>query len=176
MTVKKSVQIGDPVLRETAVEIEDVETSYMQAIITDLIETMRADNLIGMAAPQIGESVRIFVTEIRETEFRTAAEASPLTVYINPEIYWVSHETEMGWEGCGSVANSGLFGEVKRAKEIKVKFTDETGVSREIEASGLLARVIQHENDHLNGIIFTDLCDPKSLVSREWYIENIAKR
>lgn len=181
MAIKNTVQIGDPVLRLSATSVGQADetafnSEYIQQTITDLIDTMREGQLVGIAAPQIGESVRIFVTEIRETQFRSKEEAEPLTVYINPEVVSVSHETELDWEGCGSIAHSGLFGEVERAKEITVKYTDQQGVSHETSASGLLARVIQHENDHLNGVMFTDLCDPKSLVSREYYIDHVAKR
>lgn len=171
----ETIQIGDPVLRETAQAVKVINDQHIQQIITDLISTMRENNLVGIAAPQIGESVRIFVSEIRETRFRKKG-TDELRIYINPEITTVSHETEIGWEGCGSVINSGLFAKVERAKQINVKFTDEMGVSREIKASGLLARVIQHENDHLNGVMFTDLCDPMTMVSREYYINNIANR
>lgn len=173
MAVRKTVQIGEPVLRETAKKVDSVSNPSVKVVIQDLVDTMREKELVGIAAPQLGESLRIFVSEIRETKFRTKEEVEPLTIYINPEIVSVSHETKLGYEGCGSVAHSGLFGQVERAREVTVKFTDETGVSREMNASGLLARIIQHENDHLNGVMFTDLCDPRTLVDREYYLKSI---
>lgn len=116
MAVRKTVQIGEPVLRETAVSVTDITNFEIQASIADLVETMRNEGLIGIAAPQVGESLRIFVSEVRETEFRSKEDADPLTIYINPKITHVSHETETDYEGCGSILSSGIFGKVKRAR------------------------------------------------------------
>ena len=172
MAVIKTTLIGEPVLRETAEQVLDVSDTHIQQTIADLVDTMREEQLIGMAAPQIGDPVRIFVSEIRETPLRKSG-FDMLRVFINPEITEFSRETELSFEGCGSIP--GLFGEVERSSEITVKYQDEKGVSCEMKAEGLLAHVIQHENDHLNGILFTDLADPKSLVSREYYIKHVLK-
>jgi len=170
MTTQETVQIGDPVLRETAQNAENIDS--VASIITDLTDTMQSEKLVGIAAPQIGVSARLFVSEIREGNMRNAP-VEPLCVYINPEIVHVSHETELDYEGCGSIAHGDIFGLVERSIEITVKYKDGVGVSREKTASGLLARIIQHEMDHLDGILFTDLCDPKTLVSREYYIKHV---
>lgn len=170
MSVIKTTLIGEPVLRETAESVIDVTDVRIQQTIADLIDTMREEQLIGMAAPQIGDPVRIFVSEIRETQFRKTG-FDTLRIYINPEIMSFSRETELDYEGCGSIP--GLFGKVERSVEIFLKYQDEEGVPREMTASGLLARVIQHEIDHLNGVLFTDLADPKSLVSKDYYIKHI---
>lgn len=172
MAVTKTVQIGAPVLRETAREVTDVSDATVQQLIIDLRDTMRHKSLVGLAAPQIDQLLRVFVSEIRETAIRKG-ESSPLQVYCNPKIVHVSHETELGWEGCGSIANGQLLGEVERPREITLQYQDERGVSHETKASGLLARIMQHEIDHLDGILFTDKCDPKSLVSREYYLKYI---
>lgn len=170
MSVIKTTLIGEPVLRETAESVIDVTDVRIQQTIADLIDTMREEQLIGMAAPQIGDPVRIFVSEIRETQLRKTG-FDTLRIYINPEIVAFSRETELDYEGCGSIP--GLFGQVKRSQQITLKYADEEGVPREMTASGLLARVIQHEIDHLNGVLFTDIADPKSLVSRDYYIKHI---
>ena len=180
MAMQETVLIGEPVLRlpatpvalagETSKKVANFNDEVVKNTVVDLIDTMRQQELAGMAAPQIRVSLAIFVTEIRETKYRSG-ETDELRIYINPEIVKLSHETELGWEGCGSIP--GLFGQVERAKEIAVNYCDKTGVSREITANGLLARVIQHEIDHLNGILFTDLADPKTFVSREYYLEHI---
>lgn len=172
MAVIKTVHIGDPVLRETAESVSNVSDVRIQQTINDLVDTMREEKLIGMAAPQIGDSVRIFVSEIRETSVRKSG-FDTLRVYVNPEITEFSRETILDYEGCGSIPS--LFGKVERAATVTVKYLDERGVSREMKAKDLLARVIQHEIDHLNGILFTDLADSKSLVSREYYIKHILK-
>jgi len=166
MSVRETILIGEPVLRETAQPVHNHDSEQTQQIIHDLTDTMRADELIGIAAPQIGESVRVFVSEIRETEYREGI-SDELRVYINPDITHFSRETELDWEGCGSIP--GLFGKVERSTEITVNYVDKSGVSREMNATGLFARVIQHEVDHLDGILFTDHADPRSLVSAEYY-------
>lgn len=170
MSIKPSVLIGEAVLRETAKEVSNQDSDEIQSYITDLVDTMRKEELIGLSAPQLNVSKQIIVTEIRETKFRKG-ETDDLRVYINPEITYFSRETTLDWEGCGSIP--GLFGKVERSSEINLKYTDETGVSHEMSATGLLARVIQHEVDHLNGILFTDLADPQSLVSREYYLKHV---
>lgn len=179
MPIRETVQIGEPVLRLSATPVGQadetaIDSEHIQALTTDLIDTMRKEGLVGIAAPQVGESLRIFVTEVREGNKRGAA-TDPVTVYINPMIIATSFETEVDYEGCGSISHGELFGKVERSKEITIKYTDKNGVSREKTASGLMARVIQHENDHLHGVMFTDLCDPKSLVSREYYLKLINK-
>lgn len=173
MSVIKTTLIGEPVLRETAEFVENVTDFHIQQTIADLVDTMREEQLVGMAAPQICDPIRVFVTEIRETEFRKEG-FDTLRVYVNPEITHFSRETELGFEGCGSIPD--LFGEVERAAEVSLSYKDEKGVSREIHASGFLARIIQHEIDHLNGILFTDLADPKTLVSRDYYIKHVLQQ
>lgn len=173
MAVIKTTLIGEPVLRETAEIVTDYTDMYIQQTITDLVDTMRKEELVGMAAPQIGKPVRVFVSEIRKTSVRNT-DFDALKIYINPEIVEFSRETELEYEGCGSIPD--IFGQVERSKEITLKYYDERGVSREIHAQNLLARVIQHEIDHLNGILFTDIADPRSFVSKEYYIKHVLKQ
>lgn len=170
MSIKPSVLIGEAVLRETAKEVSNQDSDKIQSYITDLVDTMRKEELIGLSAPQLNVSKQIIVTEIRETKFRKGI-TDELRVYINPEITDFSRETTLDWEGCGSIP--GLFGKVERSIAITLKYLDQKGVSREMSATGLLARVIQHEVNHLNGILFTDLADPQSLVSREYYLKHV---
>ena len=167
MSKREARTAEDPILRQVATRVEDVYDKEIQQLITDCIDTMYAEDLAGYAAPQLGESVRVFVTELRETKYRKGINPTPLTVYINPKITSRSPETELGWEGCGSIPD--VFGQVERSKDITVTYTNQNGKLESLDASGLLARVIQHEYDHLEGILFTDLADPKSLISREEY-------
>jgi peptide deformylase len=148
-------QIGNAVIRRRADEVAFPLGRTERALIKRLITSMRRSNLVGMAAPQIGKSIRIFVTEVRKTRYRNM-NTDKLRVFINPEIVSMSDATELGYEGCGSVAQSELFGEVERAKEISVRWYDEEGKQHSNEFSGFLARVIQHEYDHLEGIVFLD--------------------
>lgn len=170
MAIRESMLIGEPVLRETAAQVDNITSARTQEVIQDLIDTMRAHELVGIAAPQIGQSLQVFVSEIRETKYRTGV-TDELRVYINPEISHFSRETELDWEGCDSIP--GLFGKVERSTEVTLNYMNEKGVPHEMTVSGLLARVIQHEIDHLNGILFTDLSDPRSFVSAEYYREHI---
>lgn len=144
----------------------------MKKIVTNLTDSMRHHELVGMAAPQIGVNLRIFVTEVRKTKTRIQKETDPLRVFINPKIVKFSKRVVAGYEGCGSVANAGLFGAVKRPAEVVVTAFDQEGKRFKLYGKGLLARIIQHETDHLNGIVFLDrVSDTKSLISREEYIK-----
>jgi peptide deformylase len=139
---------------------------------------MRHHNLVGMAAPQIGRSLRIFVTEIRKTTYRkNISDVDAVRVFINPRLVEKSKQQVVGYEGCGSVASALLFGPVKRPRTVTVSAQDAEGRRLQLKATGLLARVIQHENDHLNGIVFLDrVTDTRKLLGREEYIGLPKKR
>jgi peptide deformylase len=172
MVIKRTSQIGEKVIRQKSNIVKDVSGREVRRIIKDLTDSMRRTNLVGMAAPQIGKNLRIFVTEIRQTTYRkNLSKSDPLKVFINPRIIWRSKKQTAGYEGCGSVASAGLFGLVKRPLSVICEAIDENGRLFRIKASGLLARVIQHENDHLNGVVFIDrVDDTKTLMDRESYI------
>ena len=168
MTVITHVcQVGMDIIRAgTPPAVFPLDTAHQQTI-TDLVDTLRASTLIGMAAPQIGRAHRIFVTEIRETPFRKVG-TEPLRIFVNPEIIAASDAHDLGYEGCGSVANSDLFGQVSRPARVTLRWQDPDGGAHEEEFSGLMARLVQHELDHLNGIVFMDrLHSSKSLMSGE---------
>lgn len=171
MPVRPTIQVDNSLLRETAVAVQDVMDVHVQSAIADCIDTMHAESLAGYAAPQLGESLRIFVTELRETKYRKGIMPTPLTVYINPKITYRGEETELDWEGCGSIPD--VFGQVERSKDIAVTYLDEKGSEQSLDAHGLLARVIQHEYDHLEGILFTDLINPESQVNRDYYLRTL---
>lgn len=179
MAIRPTVQIGDPVIRRRADEVADISANEVQETIQDLIDTMRAEELVGMAAPQIGKGLRIFVSEIRSTIYRVKEdhEMDDVRICINPVIIKKSEEQEEGREGCGSVAHAGLFGDVRRSRAITVQAQDREGTMFEIEAEGLLARIMQHEIDHLDGMIFLDKLDSmQSLVSKETVLEEQKKK
>ena len=171
MSIKRATQIGEGVIRQKAALVKNALDKKAQQIIKDLVDSMRHDNLVGMAAPQIGRGLRIFVTEIRHTTYRkNISKPDPLRVFINPRIVWRSKRKAIGYEGCGSVASSALFGLVKRPASVICRALDKNGEPFTVRATGLLARAIQHEMDHLNGIVFIDQVSTKSLVDKETYI------
>lgn len=135
--------------------VKDLE--YLQKfLLPDLVNTMRASECIGFAAPQINEHVNVFITEIRQTQYRTDPNIiDKLRFFINPEIVYFSSNQNIITEGCASVQKSQLSYQVSRPQEIVVIAFDENGYKFQLTCNGLLARVIQHEYDHLKGKIFT---------------------
>lgn len=174
MAIRNTIQLGDPKLKARNERIRDIKDAKVKQIVDDLVDTMKANDLIGMAAPQIGENYQIFITNPRKTQYRADGLDDELRIYINPEIIETSEETTNVYEGCGSVNQVGEFGPVVRPKNITVHATDMDGKKFQIKADGLLARVIQHEMDHLNGLEFIDRVDNKDkLVGRDKYIKDI---
>ncbi|MHB8831143.1 MAG: peptide deformylase [Patescibacteria group bacterium] len=169
MIIKELVQIGNPLLKRKSEFVTKVKAKETQRVIKNLVDSVRYHDLIGIAASQIGEKFRIFVTEVRKTKYRNL-EKDKLRVYINPKIVWSSKKQVEIYEGCGSVAYGKLFAPVKRPEKIIVEAFDEKGNEFRLEADGMLSRVIQHEYDHLNGIEFTErIADMRKIMSSEEY-------
>jgi len=174
MAVRKVIQIGDPRLKNKNKIITDFNNKKLHNLIQDLKDTMNKMSLVGIAAPQIGENYSVFVTHPRNTKTRNIGKEDVFRVYINPKITYFSQEEVIIYEGCGSVVKSQLFGPVKRPKEIKIEAYGKKGQKFEIATNGLLARVIQHEYDHMFGIEFTEkISDYRKLTSRAFYKKNI---
>ncbi|MEM5776310.1 MAG: peptide deformylase, partial [Anaerolineaceae bacterium] len=152
MALREIVFLPDPVLRRKAHKVTTFDAD-LQTLIDDMIETMREAPGVGLAAPQVGVSQRLIVIEYAEDE---EDEEAPKKLYVvaNPEILQPSEETEIGIEGCLSVP--GLVGEVDRNTSITIKGLNRRGQPVKIKASGWLARIFQHEIDHLDGILYTD--------------------
>jgi peptide deformylase len=152
MTLRKIITLPDPVLRRKArlVTRFDVE---LQTLIDDMIETMREAPGVGLAAPQVGVSERVIVVEYTEDEDNEQA-PKKLFVIVNPELKTASEETEVAVEGCLSVP--GWQGEVERTLAVTVKGQSRRGQPMKVKAKGWLARIFQHEIDHINGVVFTD--------------------
>ena len=146
------VQIGVPVLRRKAHKIIQIDRD-IRLLAEDMVETLRDSGGVGLAAPQVGESIRMIVVEYHEDD---SVEDSPKKTdkVINPEIIWRSEETVDGDEGCLSIP--GYVGTVTRNESIKVKGLSVFGRPLKISASGWLARIFQHEIDHLEGICYID--------------------
>jgi peptide deformylase len=152
MAILKVARMGHPVLRQKArpIETRELKTVPLQKLIDDMIETMHEYSGVGLAAPQVHESLRIFVAHL-DAEGR--GESAAIAV-INPEIEIVGELKVEGWEGCLSIPD--IRGLVPRAAQIRVSALDRSGKRMAIDAADFPARVIQHETDHLNGILFFD--------------------
>ena len=169
MIVKEIIQIGNPMLSRPSKFVTSINSAETKRVITNLVDSARHHDLIGIAASQIGEKLRMFVTEVRKTKYRNLP-TDKLRVYINPEIVWSSKKEVVIYEGCGSVAYAKLFAPVRRPEKIIIEATDENGNKFRLKADGMLARVIQHEYDHLNGIEFTEkITDMRKIMSSEEY-------
>ena len=155
MTLRTIVTLPDPVLRRKAHAVETFDKN-LKTLIDDMVETMRAAPGVGLAAPQIGLSDRLIVVEYYEHDEDEENEDAPKKVWavLNPEIIKASEEKTMGVEGCLSIP--GLLGEVERHAAIQVKGLNKHGKPIKIKAEGWLARIFQHEIDHLNGVLFPD--------------------
>jgi len=153
MSILKVARMGHPVLRAKSrvVERAEIKGVGVQKLIDDLIDTMIEYHGVGLAAPQVHEGVRIFVAALDDDD--EGGEREPLAL-INPEITVVDAEAVEDWEGCLSIPD--IRGRVPRARAIKVRAFDRTGERIEIKAHDYPARVIQHETDHLDGILFFD--------------------
>jgi peptide deformylase len=162
----KIVTVGDPELRQECKIVHSVESVKTNCQM--MVDFLRELNGAGLAAPQIRLKERIIVVEVRKTDLFPNRPVSALYVMINPEIINFSEDVEEGWEGCFSIPN--LMGLVERSKVIKVKYLDIEGEENCETFEGYLARVIQHECDHLDGYLFLDrMKSMESLCSVENY-------
>jgi peptide deformylase len=151
MSILKVARMGHPVLREHArtVDATEVRTAPFQKLIDDMIETMIEYEGIGLAAPQVHEHVRLFVAGVEGS-----GENLKIVPFINPIVTAVGEETVEDWEGCLSIPD--IRGKVPRAREVLIKALDRRGKPFELTLKGFPARVVQHETDHLDGVLFFD--------------------
>lgn len=134
----------NPILRKKSQNVTDVLSDKIQKLIPEMIETMKAKDGVGLAAPQVGENIRLLVVGYKDKDL----------AIINPKILKKSILKEWDEEGCLSIPNK--YGQVRRHKNITLKYLNEKGEEETLKANGLLARIIQHEIDHLDGILFID--------------------
>ena len=159
MSILKVARMGHPVLRTKAKPIDPgaIKSAAIQQLIDDMFETMREYQGVGLAGPQIHVGLRVFVAGFpasRRGDEDDEDERVPLMALINPEITPVGTAVEEDWEGCLSIPD--IRGKVPRAREIQVRAYDRRGRRIELSARGFTARVIQHETDHLDGVLFLD--------------------
>ncbi|WGV27294.1 peptide deformylase [Halotia branconii] len=152
--LRSIIQLGDPQLRQKAAWVENIQDESVQQLIDELIATVAKANGVGIAAPQLAQPYRLFIVASRPNpRYPNAPEMEP-TAMINPRI--VNHSTEVikGWEGCLSVP--GVRGLVPRYQAIEVEYSDRYGNLQKQELTDFVARIFQHEYDHLDGIVFVD--------------------
>ena len=171
MSRRAIVELGDPVLRQRAREVtaDELRTDEVQWLIDDMIDTMRSANGAGLAANQVGETLRIAVVEVRPGNPRYPYKPPvPLTVMVNPVIEPLDDDVEQINEGCLSVPN--VRGEVPRHMNVRVRYTDRAGEERDEVRRGLTAGTFQHELDHLDGVLFVDrVTDPATFSTWEHF-------
>lgn len=153
MAVLNVVKVGHPVLKQKAEPVAFVNKK-IRALLDDMKDTMYAEDGVGLAAPQVGESLRMLVLD----------DGNGFQEFINPEIVHASGE-QIGIEGCLSVP--GYFGDVKRYNELEVKYIDRNNKHKKIKAEGFLARILQHEMDHLDGVLFIEKVEGPMSVETE---------
>lgn len=156
MAAKDILQVGSVSLLESSDFVKNIFSENVREIVLDLIDTHRSVGGVGLAAPQIGANLRIFLTELPASPTRSQAETDNLRIYINPEITEFSNETVELYERCLSIASGDFCLPVLRPNRIIVEAYDAEGKKFRLKCDGLLARVIQHEFDHLEGILFTE--------------------
>ncbi len=152
MTVRDVLRMGHPILRSRAKPVERFATAELRELVADMKETMAARNGAGLAAPQIGVGLRVVIFGVERNPRYPDAEEVPFTVLVNPQLLMLTREVEEGWEGCLSVP--GMRGLVPRYRKLRYTGFDEEGVPIGREAEGFHARVVQHECDHLDGILY----------------------
>lgn len=152
MAVRKVLRMGDPRLLEPARPVECFDTPELHALVRDLDDTMRALNGAGIAAPQIGVPLQVVIFWVERNPRYPEAEPVPYTVLVNPVLTPLGEEMEEGWEGCLSVP--GLRGLVPRYRRVRYHGCDPQGAPIERTVEGFHARVVQHECDHLAGILY----------------------
>jgi len=164
MAVLEILVAPHPVLKQKAKPVEKVDARIAK-LMDDMVETMYAANGIGLAAPQIGVLERVIVVDVHEK----GEKPNPIRL-ANPEIVWKSEETAVCEEGCLSVPEQ--YAEVTRPKAVRVRYLDEQNEIREMDATGMLAICIQHEIDHLNGVLFVDYL---SMLKRNMILRKVQK-
>ncbi|HEX8192466.1 MAG TPA: peptide deformylase [Allosphingosinicella sp.] len=170
MAILPIVEVPDPRLRQISTPVEAV-TDETRALVRDMLETMYAAPGIGLAAIQVGVAKRILVIDLQEPEEEDGEPVRNPLVFINPEILSNSDREVPYSEGCLSIPDQ--YAEVDRPDRVRVRWLDEQGQSHEEEIEGLLAVVIQHEMDHLNGILFIDHL---SRLRRDMVLKKLAKQ
>ncbi|MBW4636919.1 MAG: peptide deformylase [Gloeocapsa sp. UFS-A4-WI-NPMV-4B04] len=154
MPVLEIIQLGHPLLRSSAQLVDNIQDQNIQNLIDNLIATVGQANGVGIAAPQVAESYQLFIVASRPNLRYPNAPTMQPTAMINPQVLAHSSEVVKGWEGCLSIPE--IRGYVPRYEAIEIEYTDRNGKLQKQELTDFVARIFQHEYDHLNGIVFLD--------------------
>ena len=152
MTVQTILKMGDPRLLRVAESVREFDTPQLHALLVDLFDSMHAAGGVGLAAPQIGVNLRVVIFGFKKSERYPDAPPVPETILINPELTPIAEEKEDGWEGCLSVP--GMRGMVPRYTKLRYRGFDQFGREIDRTVDGFHARVVQHECDHLDGVLY----------------------
>ena len=171
MAVREILQIGNPVLRKRSSKIAHFDGA-LAGLVQDMVESVEAANGVGLAAPQIGISKRLIIVEMPDDE--SYPHPGERWVMCNPEVVKAGRETEIGQEGCLSVA--GYVGMVERPVSAIIRGQDLKGKKLRVKAEGFLARAFLHEIDHLNGVLYVDLADDGSMMTVDEYEQMIQEQ
>lgn len=169
-TVLEIAQLGNPVLRDIAQPIYNIHDPAVQGLIDDMLATMLQGNGVGIAAPQVGQSRRILIVASRPNPRYPHAPTMDPIVMVNPHLLSHSEETATGWEGCLSIP--GMRGKVQRYRAIEVEYMNRDGEMERQELTDFIARIFQHEFDHLGGKVFLDRIDQvQNLMTEKEYLK-----
>lgn len=171
MTQLSITQLGHPILRASALPVENFTDKKLQELIDSLIDTATAANGVGIAAPQVSQSYRLFIVASRPNSRYPHAPAMKPKAMINPKIMAHSEETVKDWEGCLSIP--GLRGIIPRYRTIKVEYFNREGKLQQEVLTDFVARIFQHELDHLNGLVFLDRLESKEDLYTEAEYQNL---
>jgi len=152
MAVREVLKMGHPLLRQVAAPVTRFDTAELHALVADMDDTMRALNGAGLAAPQIGVSLRVVIFEVASNPRYPHVQPVPYTILVNPLLTPIGEDMDEGWEGCLSVP--GLRGLVPRYRRLRYQGFDARGRAIDRTVEGFHARVVQHEVDHLDGILY----------------------
>jgi len=172
MAIRDVLRMGNALLLQRAAPVTDFDTPELHALIQDMFDTMAALNGAGLAAPQIGVSLRVVIFGVQANPRYPQVEPVPTTVLVNPEIEILNAHTDGMWEGCLSVP--GMRGWVERPTQVRYTGYDQYGVRFEREAHGFHARVVQHECDHLDGILYPRRINDLRLFGFEDQLQRLA--
>lgn len=152
MAIKTVLRMGHPILKKRAEPVTEFNTPALDGLLADMFDTMAAQNGAGLAAPQIGVSQRVVIFSVRDNPRYPDVETVPETILINPRLEFIGGKMSEDWEGCLSIP--GMRGLVPRYEEIIYRGFDQHGQEFERHVSGFHARVVQHEVDHLDGVLY----------------------
>ena len=162
MAILKIAKMGHPVLRAPAAEVEDPTAPEIRRLVDDMLETMVDADGAGLAAPQVHVPLRVVLFHVPEGREEESSDTVPLTVLINPVVEPLTEERSVDWEGCLSVP--GMMGAVPRFTEVRYRAMTPSGERIERVAEGFHARVVQHECDHLDGVLYPQRMEDLSLL------------